>query len=203
MSLQQWQPSQGDIVIERPATCPSFSCDEGHAQYRPLYKWFRAYSICCRVSYHGDRSSPLKLSRQQIQMILASIDQNSVQVQTIRNQPLAISIGAVCESHEKTQYNKKTARVCFWSENIKRVLFLAGKGTRPQVECLSQAKKSTSVITLQKHRSAVFCLSHATICLEMVILPRSAARQITAIASWDAFAVHRSSLGLTTWCHLL
>jgi hypothetical protein len=37
-----------------------------------------------------------------------------------------------------------------------------------------------------------------------LILPCSAARQITSstdIASWDAFTVHRSSLGLTTWCH--
>jgi hypothetical protein len=47
--------------------------------------------------------------------------------------------------------NKKTARVCFWSENITQVLFLAGKGTRPQVKCLSQAKKSTSDILHSKN----------------------------------------------------
>jgi hypothetical protein len=37
-----------------------------------------------------------------------------------------------------------------------------------------------------------------------LILPRSAACQITSwtdVASWDAFTAHRSSLGLTTWCH--
>jgi hypothetical protein len=33
---------------------------------------------------------------------------------------------------DNNKYNKKTARVCFWSENITRVLFLAGKGTRPR-----------------------------------------------------------------------
>jgi hypothetical protein len=40
-------------------------------------------------------------------------------------------------------YNKKTARVCFLSGNIARAVFLAGKPTRPQVEWVSQAKKTT------------------------------------------------------------
>jgi hypothetical protein len=36
-------------------------------------------------------------------------------------------------------------------------------GIRPQVECVSQAKKTMSVIfPLKKHMSAIFCLLHDT-----------------------------------------
>jgi hypothetical protein len=59
--------------------------------------------------------------------------------------------------------NKKTALVCFFSGNITRLVFLAGKPTAPQVESVSQAKKTMSVIfPLKKHMTVVFCLSHAT-----------------------------------------
>jgi hypothetical protein len=55
-------------------------------------------------------------------------------------------------------------RECFLSGNITRVVFLARKPTRLQVEWVSQAKKITCVIfPPKKHTSAVFCLSHATI----------------------------------------
>jgi hypothetical protein len=52
--------------------------------------------------------------------------------------------------------NKKTALVCFWSENIARVVLLAGKTKRQHVEWLSQAKKTMSDLSTPRTHECHF-----------------------------------------------
>ena len=107
-------------------------------------------------------------------------------------------------------YTYRKPHECVFGVKISHeCLFLAGKGTRPKVECLSQPRKDTSVIfSLQKYTSAVFCLSHALTCFEILlliaILPSKAMRMVKVPPLAESrHGIPTSQISCSTQCSAL
>jgi hypothetical protein len=105
-------------------------------------------------------------------------------------------------------YNKKTAWVCFWSENITRVIFWLQKHEWPRkawvIFCTPKTHECCFLFITCHHLLGNRDFNGHFVFKKIktnLILPCSAACQITSsndIASLDAFAAHHCSLGLTS-----
>jgi hypothetical protein len=94
-----------------------------------------------------DRGIPLHLSNDPKGCFRCMNHRQSTHHSALLNQSSCIT-----DTHSAHWVNdaiRKPHECVFWVE-ISRVVFLAGKSTRPQIEWVSQAKKTMSVISTQK-----------------------------------------------------